>query len=140
MADSSDSFYTLEYSSDGTVFKKIPKLQSAQPPSHKKVVDETTSTDDHIKVEEPIDFFDGSEIDFEYVHVENDPEHIKLKTAYENNTELTWRYKFTQAPSLSKQFKGRITELTPTPDPKKKLRQKGRINISSKPIDIPVAP
>ena len=41
MADQSvDSFYQLKYSADGASFKKVPKLQQADPPPRKKTLDE----------------------------------------------------------------------------------------------------
>ncbi len=133
---SADSFYQLHYSTDGSTFKKVPKLESADPPPRKKTLDETTTTDSNIKVEEPVDYYEGSEIKFTYAHIENDPDHAALKKAYDDNSELTWQYKFTQASSLNQQFKGRITDMTPKGEKAKKLRMECVLSLTTKPTNI----
>ena len=133
---SADSQYQLHYSTDGAAFKKVPKLESADPPPRKKSLDETTPSDSNIKVEEPVDYYEGSEIKFTYAHVENDTDHTALKKAYEDNTELTWQFKFVQAASLNQQFKGRITDMTPKPDKAKKLRMECTLSLTTKPTPI----
>lgn len=139
MADQSvDSFYQLKYSLDGTAYKKVPKLQSADPPPRKKTLDEVTATDDHVKVEEPVDFYEGGEIKAELAYIETDPDHKALKDAYDAGTELYWQYIFVNAPSLSQQFKGRISDLTPKTDPKKKLRIEMAITMTTQPTNVTV--
>ena len=139
MADQSvDSFYQLKYSTDGTAYKKVPKLQNADPPPRKKTLDEVTATDDHVKVEEPVDFYEGGEIKAEIAYIESDPDHVALKAAYDAGTELNWQYIFTQAPSLSQQFKGRISDWTPKTDTKKKLRIEMAITITTQPTNVTV--
>ena len=139
MADQSvDSFYQLKYSTDGTAFKKVPKLQQADPPPRKKTLDEVTATDDHIKVEEPVDFYEGGEIKAEIAYIESDTDHKALKAAYDAGTELTWQYIFTNAPSLSQQFKGRISDWTPKTDTKKKLRIEMAITMTTQPTNVTV--
>ena len=72
--------------------------------------------------EEPVDFFESGEIKFTYAHIEGNADHTALKKAYDDNTELTWQFKFENASSLNQQFKGRITDMTPKMDKTKKLR------------------
>ena len=139
MADQSvDSFYQLKYSTDGTAFKKVPKLQDADPPSRKKTLDDVTATDDHVKVEEPVDFYEGGELKAEIAYIESDADHKALKAAYDAGTELHWQYVFTQAPSLSQQFKGRISDWTPKKDAKKKLRIEMAITMTTRPTNVTV--
>ena len=133
---SADSFYQLFYSTDGQTFKKVPKLQNADPPSRKKVVDDVTPTDSHVKVEEPVDFFETSEIKFTYAHDEGDADHIALKKAYADNSKLTFQFRFEDAPSLNQQFEGRITDMTPQADKTKKLRMECSISVTSKPVSV----
>lgn len=121
---SADSFYQLLYSTDGASFKPIPKLESADPPPRKKTLDDVTPTNSHVKVEEPVDFYEGSEIKFTYAHIEGDADHTALKKAYDDNAELTW------------QFKGRITDMTPKPDKTKKLRMECALSLTTKPAPI----
>lgn len=133
---SADSFYQLLYSVDGASFKVVPKLESADPPPKKKTLDDVTPTDSHIKVEEPVDFFESGEIKFTYAHIEGNADHTALKKAYEDNTELTWQFKFENASSLNQQFKGRITDMTPKMDKTKKLRMECSLSMTTKPTHI----
>ncbi|MGP1607998.1 MAG: hypothetical protein ACTTGU_07635 [Moraxella sp.] len=133
---SADSFYQLLYSADGASYKPIPKLESADPPPRKKTLDEVTPSDSHIKIEEPVDFYEGSEIKFTYAHIEGDADHAALKKAYEDGAELTWQFKFENAASLNQQFKGRITDMTPKPDKAKKLRIECSLSLTTKPTTI----
>ncbi|AKG09370.1 hypothetical protein AAX05_03355 [Moraxella bovoculi] len=133
---SADSFYQLHYSTDGKVFKKVPKLQNADPPPKKKTVDDITPTDSHVKIEEPVNFYEGSEIKFSYAHIEGNADHTALKKAYDDNTELTWQFRFVDAPSLNQQFKGRITDMTPSLDKAKKMRMECTLSMTDKPVAI----
>ncbi len=133
---SADSFYALYYSTDGRAFKKVPKLEKADPPPKKKTVDDTTPTDSHIKIEELVDYYESSEIKFTYIHEEGNADHIALKKAYDDNTELTFQMRFEDAPSLNQQFKGRITEMTPQPDKAKKLRMECSLSMTDKPVAV----
>ncbi len=133
---SADSFYQLLYSADGASYKPIPKLESADPPPRKKTLDDVTPTNSHVKVEEPVDFYEGTEIKFTYAHIEGDADHTALKKAYDDNTELTWQFKFENATSLGQQFKGRITDMTPKPDKSKKLRIECSLSLTTKPTAI----
>lgn len=133
---SADSYYQLLYSTDGASFKPVPKLESADPPPRKKTLDDVTPTNSHIKVEEPVDFYEGTEIKFTYAHIEGDADHTALKKAYDDNTELTWQFKFENAGSLNQQFKGRITDMTPKMDKVKKLRMECSLSLTTKPTAI----
>lgn len=128
-----DSFYQLFVSANGQAqsFKKVILLQKCGVPSEAKVLDDITATDDRREIKVPVDFKEGSEIDFEYVLDPADTTHQLLQTSFEGAKELVFQLKFVEVPTESRQFKGIISELTTdNDDTKKKLRKKGKISIT----------
>lgn len=129
-----DSFYRLLVSSDGLAFSKVNHLQKCEPPTSEKVLDDVTATDDNRTVKAVVNFTEDSEIEFEFVLDPTDEQHLLIQSAYDENTELHWQYKLMQASTLSRQFKGMVSKLTPnTDDNKKKVRMTGTITITSDP-------
>jgi len=129
-----DAYYTLNVSTEGATFTKVKHLISCEPPTSEKTLDDVTATDDKRTVKAVVDFTEDSEIEFEFVLDPADVTHLAIQAAYEANTELEWQFKFVNAPTLSRQFKGMISKLTPsTDDTKKKVRMMGTITITSEP-------
>lgn len=129
-----DAYYTLHVSTDGSTFEKVEYLQKCDPVVEEKTLDEVTPTDAKRTVKAVVDFTEDSEIDFEFVLDPADVQHLAIQAAYDDNTELTWQFKFTNAPTLSREFKGMVSKLTPsTDDTKKKIRMQGTITITSEP-------
>ena len=129
-----DAYYTLHVSTDGTTFKKVEYLQNCDPVAEEKTLDDVTPTDAKRTVKAVVEFTEDSDIDFEYVLEPTNTEHLAIQAAYDDNTELTWQFKFTNAPTLSREFKGMVSKLTPsTNDTKKKIRMMGTITITSEP-------
>lgn len=132
VANLKDSFYTLSVSTNGTKFDKIEHLQKCGVPAEEKVMDEVTATDDNRTINAPVNFFESGEVEFEIVLDPSDTVHQSLQTAFDNNTELTFKLEFAQAPKESRQFKGIISKYTTdNEDTKKKLRKMGTISITS---------
>ena len=129
-----DAYYTLHVSTEGTTFNKIEHLTSAEPPTSEKTMDDVTATDDKRTIKAVVDFTEDSEIEFEYVLDPTNTEHTAIQTAFDDNSELTFQFKFTNAPTLSREFKGMVSKLTPsTDDTKKKIRMSGTIVITTEP-------
>lgn len=129
-----DAYYTLHVSTDALAFNKVKHLQKCDPPTSEKMLDEVTSTDDKRTVKAVVDFTEDSEIEFEYALDPDDTNHLAIQAAYDASTELDWQFKFTNAPTLSREFKGMVSKLTPdTGDTKKKIRMMGTITITSEP-------
>ncbi len=129
-----DAYYTLHVSTDGLTFDKVKHLQKCDPPTSEKTLDDVTPTDAKRTVKAVVDFTEDSEIDFEFVLDPADVQHLAIQAAYDDNTELTWQFKFTNAPTLSREFKGMVSKLMPsTDDTKKKIRMQGTITITSEP-------
>lgn len=129
-----DAYYTLHVSTDGLTFDKLKHLQKCDPPTSDKTLDDVTPTDAKRTVKAVVDFTEDSEIDFEFVLDPADVQHLAIQAAYDDNTELTWQFKFTNAPTLSREFKGMVSKLKPsTDDTKKKIRMMGTITITSEP-------
>lgn len=129
-----DAYYTLHVSTDGLTFDKVKHLQKCDPLTSEKTLDDVTPTDAKRTVKAVVDFTEDSEIDFEFVLDPADVQHLAIQAAYDDNTELTWQFKFTNAPTLSREFKGMVSKLTPsTDDTKKKIRMQGTITITSEP-------
>ena len=129
-----DAYYTLNVSTEGATFTKVKHLISCEPPPSEKKLDDVTTTDDKRTVKAVVDFTEDSEIDFEYALNQEDPTHLAIQAAYDANTELEWQFKFVNAPTLSRQFKGIVSKLTPqTDDTKKKIRMMSTITITSEP-------
>lgn len=138
-----DNYYQLHVSSDALAFNKITHLTEAGFPTQEKMLDDITSTDDRITVNAVVDFRENSTLEFTYVYDPSDLQHQSLQTAFDANTELDWRFVFVNAPSLSREFKGFLSNLTPdTDDPRQKTRMSGTITITSvpKPVAVPVVP
>lgn len=132
-----DSYYTLSVSTEGTTFTKVKHLLSCEPPTSEKTLDDVTATDDKRTVKAVVDFTEDSEIDFEFALDPADTTHLAIQAAYEANSELTWQFNFINATTLSRQFKGMVSKLTPqTDDSKKKVRMMGTITITSEPAII----
>lgn len=128
-----DSFYQLWVSETGAsgTFKKVNRLTKAAPPNEAKVLDDITATDDRRTVKAAVDFKEESEVEFEYVLLPDDETHQLLQTGFDTGKELYFQYKFVEAPTESREFKGMIAELTTDgEDTKKKLRKKGKITIT----------
>lgn len=131
-----DAYYTLNVSEAGTTFAKTKHLLSCEPPTSEKTLDNVTATDDKRTVKAVVDFTEDSEIDFEFALDPDNTEHLLIQAAYADNTELTWQFKFTNAPTLSREFKGMVSKLTPqTDDTKKKIRMMGTITITNEPTE-----
>lgn len=129
-----DAYYTLHVSTDSLTFNKVKHLQKCDPPTSEKTLDDVTPTDAKRTVKAVVDFTEDSEIDFELALDPADVQHLAIQAAYDDNTELTWQFKFTNAPTLSREFKGMVSKLTPsTDDTKKKIRMMGTITITSEP-------
>lgn len=129
-----DAYYTLNVSTDGLAFEKVKHLLKCEPLTSEKTLDDVTPTDAKRTVKAVVDFTEDSEIDFEFALDPADVQHLAIQDAYDANTELTWQFKFANAPTLSRQFKGMISKLTPsTDDTKKKIRMMGTITITSEP-------
>lgn len=127
-----DGFYALYVSEAGTDFTKVSHLQKATPPSDEKVLDDVTATDDKRTVKAVVDFKENGEIEFEYVLDPQDAGQKLIQKAFDGNKELTFAIKYVNLPAESKKFKGLVGELTTdNDDPKKKLRKKGKITITS---------
>ena len=126
-----DSFYTLHVSATGTDYKKVEHLQKCDQPSEENVLDEVTATDDHRTVKAVVKFKEDSELEFEFILDPKDTTHQLIQKNFEDGKELHWQYKYTEAPSESRQFKGMISKLTTdSSDIKKKLRKTGTITIT----------
>lgn len=109
-----------------SAFKKVERLLKCDPPNEAK------TTDDRRQVNAVVDFKEGSELEFEYVFLQGDTTHALLQTNFESGAEMIFQIRFAEAPSESRQFKGVIKELTTdASDPKKKLRKKGKISMTS---------
>ena len=129
-----DAYYTLHVSTDGLTFDKVKHLQKCDQPTSEKTLDDVTPTDAKRTVKAVVDFTEDSVIDFEFVLDPAVVQHLAIQAAYDDNTELTWQFKFTNAPTLSREFKGMVSKLTPsTDDTKKKIRMQGTITITSEP-------
>lgn len=133
-----DAFYSLHVALastkplTGASFKKVERLMSCGMPNEAKVTDDITATDDRRTINAVVDFKESSELEFEYVLVQDDTTHALLQTSFENGAELVFQIKFAEIPSESRQFKGIISELTTNADDvKKKLRKKGKIVMTS---------
>lgn len=134
--DLADSQYTLEYSVDGTIFKKVPRLEEAPYPEETPVLDDVTTTDSHRTIKVPVDFFDEGSIKGSLIHKKDDPDILALNAAYKAKKTLTWRLKFADDPALDVQFEGLIAKFMVKAEKKKKIRREFEITITSdlKPI------
>ena len=135
-----DNYYQLHVSQDGAIYNKIEHLTEAGFPDQEKMLDDVTSTDDRITINAVVDFKESSTIEFTYVYDPANVEHIALQAAFDANTELDWRFVFVNAPTLSREFKGFLSNLTPaTDDPRQKTRMNGTITITSVPTTFVAA-
>lgn len=129
-----DNYYQLHVSEDGTAFNKIDHLTEAGFPNQEKMLDDVTPTDAKITINAVVDFRESSTLEFTYVYDPINVQHDALQTAFDTNSELDWRFVFVNAPDLSREFKGFLSNLTPaTDDPRQKTRMTGTITITSVP-------
>ena len=134
-----DNYYQLHVSSDATAYDKIEHLTEAGFPDQEKMLDDVTATDDRITINAVIDFKESSTIEFTYVYDPDSTQHQLLQTSFDANTELDWRFVFVNAPTLSREFKGFLSNLTPaTDDPRQKTRMNGTLTITSLPATYTV--
>ena len=132
-----DNYYQLHVSEDATAYNKIEHLTEAGFPDQEKMLDDVTPTDAKITINAVVDFKESSAIEFTYVYDPNSAQHQLLQTSFDANTELDWRFVFVNAPTLSREFKGFLSNLTPaTDDPRQKTRMNGTITITSVPAAV----
>lgn len=137
----SDSQHFLKISTDaGTTFVKVPLLTNIDMPDQKKSIDEITTTDARNTQKAVVDFTEVSDLAFELVYKATDPQHVKLKAAYASNEVVQCEIHFADVAVKGYKFDAMISEFTPVPDPKKKLRMKGMIVIGSDVTEIVSAP
>lgn len=129
--DLADSQFTLEYSVDGTVYSKVPRLEEMPYPEETPVLDDVTTTDAHRTIKVPVDFFDDGSVKGSLVHKKGDPDILALETAYKAKKTLFWRLKFEDDPALDVQFEGLIAKFTVKAEKKKKIRREFEITITS---------
>ena len=134
-----DNYYQLHVSSDGTTFEKIPLLTEAGFPDQEKMLDDITPTDSRITINAVVDFKESTTLEFTYVYDPSNAQHQLLQTSFDANTPLHWRFVFVNAPTLSREFKGFLSNLTPnTDDPRQKTRMTGTLTITSLPATYTV--
>ena len=132
-----DNYYQLHVSGDAMEYNKIEHLTEAGFPDQEKMLDYVTATDDRITINAVVDFKESSAIEFTYVYDPDSAQHQLLQTSFDANTELDWRFVFVNAPTLSREFKGFLSNLTPsTDDPRQKTRMNGTITITSVPAAV----
>ncbi|MBZ1392296.1 hypothetical protein [Psychrobacter pacificensis] len=132
-----DNYYQLHVSEDATAYNKIEHLTEAGFPDQEKMLDDVTPTDARITINAVVDFKESSAIEFTYVYDPDNAQHQLLQTSFDANTELNWQFVFVNAPTLSREFKGFLSNLTPsTDDPRQKTRMNGTITITSVPTAI----
>ena len=131
-----DSIYRLfvKTADEAPSYTKLPHLLKCEPPVEDPVLDDVTATDDRRTVKVPVDFTEDSEIEFEYVLDATNPVHMAIQDAFDNRTELDFKYVYVTAPKMSRGFKAMVVKLTPdAEDKKKKMRMKGTLSITSDP-------
>ena len=137
----SDSQHVLKISTDaGTTFVKVPLLTNIDMIDQKKSIDEITTTDARNVQKAVVDFTEINDLSFELVWNATDPQHIKLKAAYDSNEVVQCEIHFADVAVSGYKFDGMVSELTNMTDPKKKLRKKGVIVIGSDVTEIVSAP
>ena len=137
----SDSQHILKISTDdGTTFIKVPLLTNIDMIDQKKSIDEITTTDARNTHKVVVDFTEVNDLAFELVYKPTDPQHVKLKAAYDNNEVVQCEIHFDDAAVSGYAFDGMISEFSNVTDPKKKLRKKGSIVIGSDVTEITSAP
>ena len=137
----SDSQHFLKISTDaGTTFVKVPLLTNIDMPDQKKSIDEITTTDARNTQKAVVDFTEVNDLAFELVYKATDPQHVKLKAAYDNNEVVQCEIHFADVAVSGYKFDGMISEFSNVTDPKKKLRKKGVIVIGSDVTEITSAP
>lgn len=137
----SDSQHFLKISTDNAAtFIKVPLLTNIDMIDQKKSIDEITTTDARNTQKVVVDFTEINDLAFEVVWKANDPQHIALKAAYDNNEVVQCEVHFADIAVSGYAFDGQISELTNVTDPKKKLRKKGSIVIGSDVTEITSAP
>ena len=136
-----DSQYKLEFSADnGTTKHKVPILQESDYPEETPVLDDITPTDAHRTIKAKVDFVEDGTVKGQYIYKEGDAAAIALKTAYDNDTALTWYLTFEDAPGLNVEFDGFLAKHTPKPKKKEKIRVDFEISITSDLRALTVAP
>lgn len=137
----SDSQHILKISTDaGVSFIKVPLLTNIDMIDQKKSIDEITTTDARNVQKVVVDFTEINDLAFELVWNATDPQHIKLKAAYDSNEVVQCEIHFADVAVSGYKFDGMVSELTNMTDPKKKLRKKGLIVIGSDVTEIVSAP
>lgn len=129
--DLADSQFTLEFSADGTAWQEVPVLQEADYPESNPVLDDITPTDAHRKIEARVDFIEDGSIKGQFVFKSGGTADAALKAAYDDDTELHWRFKFEDAPEFNTQFLGKLVKFTVKPEKKKKIRVDFELSITS---------
>lgn len=137
----SDSQHFLKISTDaGTTFIKVPLLTNIDMIDQKKSIDEITTTDARNTQKAVVDFTEINDLAFEVVFKPTDPQHIKLKEAFDTNEVVQCEIHFVDVAVSGYKFDGMISEFSNVTDPKKKLRKKGMIVIGSDVTEIVSAP
>ena len=128
-----NSQYSWEISVDGvgTVFNKVNFLTEMDMPKAEKATDDVTPSDAKSTVTAVADFRETSEIAFTLVYMPTDPQHMALKAAYEANTTIINKIKFTDSVGVGYKFDGMIKDFTLKPEQKKMLRVEGVLVVSS---------
>ena len=137
----SDSQHVLKISTDaGVTFVKVPLLTNIDMIDQKKSIDEITTTDARNVQKAVVGFTEINDLAFELVWNATDPQHIKLKAAYDSNEVVQCEIHFADVAVSGYKFDGMISEFSNVTDPKKKLRKKGMIVIGSDVTEIVSAP
>lgn len=128
-----NSQYTWEIATDGegTVFNKVNFLTEMDMPTAEKATDDVTPSDAKSTVTAVADFKETSEITFTLVYMPTDEQHMALKAAYEDNSTIINKIKFTDSVGVGYQFDGMIKNFTLKPEQKKMLRVEGVLVVSS---------
>ncbi len=125
--------YTWEISETGGVdaFKQVEFLNSMEMPNLVKPVVDVTPTDATSQVNAVPNFRETSEIPFVLYYVPTDPQHMQLKTAYNDSTVLKHQIKFIDAAGEGFAFDGMIKEFKLVAEQKDMLKVEGVLVISS---------
>ena len=125
--------YTWEVSAVGGVeaFKQVEFLNSMDMPNLPKTVVDVTPTDANSTVNAVANFRETSEIAFTLYYVPTDPQHLLLKTAYNEGNTLKNKIKFIDAVGEGFAFDGMIKEFKLVAEQKDMLKVEGVLVISS---------
>lgn len=138
MPISADKLVNVQYTwsiatDDVPTFNQVEFLKEMEMPKLAKTVVDVTPTDATSTVNAVPNFSETSEIPFTLYYIPTDPQHMKLKAAYNNSTTIKNKIEFIDAAAASEGFvfDGMIKEFNLIAEQKDMLKIEGVLVISS---------